>query len=288
MTKETDFSDSPILVTGSTGFIGAALVRRLRSMGQNIVGISRHGGDGISCDLTNSEHLHEVIKQYKPKTVFHLAGYVTGRQDATLALQMIRQNELALVNLLTALLQEKCNRIVLAGSVEESSEASPYGVSKRCAAAWGKYFHREAQLPTVHCRIHHSYGPNQDPTKLIPYIINKLLSGERPEIHSGQRMCRFVYVDDVVNALLKAAKATDLPGKTVDVHGKPTTISNVASLLESICSSPTLYDRDPQTTTHEDTIGEFAQPTTWAWDPKVSLEKGLTRTVAWYRRKKGA
>jgi len=259
----------------------------LRGLGRTVVGVSRSGAAGVACDLTDSGAVSELVERYRPEQVFHLAGYVTGRQDPALALEMFNHNERAVVNLLASLSRSGCGRVVLAGSIEEESEASPYGVSKRCAVMWSQYFHRQAGLPTVHVRLHLSYGPGQDGTKLIPYMIAKLLAGESPEINSGSRLCRFVYVDDVMDAFVMAGDGAGLEGKTVNVASEQMTIAAVAEKLEAICGNGARVRFGAPKREQEAPPAEWLDPEEWHWRAKTGMDEGLRKTVAWMREGQG-
>jgi nucleoside-diphosphate-sugar epimerase len=137
--------------------------------------------------LTDAEAVRVFVERYRPETVIHLAGLVTGRQESVLGQEMFDQNERATLNLLSAVSRTGCRRIVLAGSVQEDSISSPYGVAKRSAYLRARYFHEQAGLPMVYCRLHLGYGPGQEKAKLIPYLIGSLLGGRvrRSVVRSG-------------------------------------------------------------------------------------------------------
>jgi UDP-glucose 4-epimerase len=133
------------------------------------------------------------------------------------------------------------------------------------------------------------YGPaQQDATKLIPYVIGRLLRGEPPEITSGRRLIDWVYVDDVAIGLARMAIAPDIAGRTVDL-GSGSLIST-AELVEKICElmrakSPPVFGAIPDRPM-EPTRAARTEETLrmLGWAPKTSLAEGLHRTIEWYRR----
>lgn len=276
-----------VWVTGATGFLGSSLRDRLNDLGCEVMGLSRSGAAGLACDLTDGEAVRVLVERYRPETVFHLAGLVTARQEPGLAQEMFDQNERATVNLLSAVSRTGCRRFVLAGSVEEDSASSPYGVAKRGAYLWARYFHEQAGLPMVHCRLHLGYGPGQEKTKLIPYLIGSLLAGESPEISSAERQCRFVFVDDVSEAFLLAASAPGLEGKTVNVGAELTTVGALAQLLEGICGTGGTVRYGAPRREREAPPAEWTDPVEWGWRPATGLEAGLRKTVEWMREQQG-
>jgi nucleoside-diphosphate-sugar epimerase len=132
------------------------------------------------------------------------------------------------------------------------------------------------------------YGPaQQDRTKLLPYVIGRVLRGETPDITSGRRLIDWVYVDDVAYGLARMALAPDIAGRTVDL-GSGVLIST-AELVEKVCGLMegsvrprfgTIPDRPMEPTRIARTDETFRL---LGWSPQTSLEEGLRRTIHWYR-----
>src|SRR2546429_3202667 len=134
------WGSASVIVTGATGFIGSQLVRRLAAMDATVHAVSRRDaatGDGVRwhvADLCDPEQTAALIKETKPRTVFHLASAVTGARDVALVGETVAGNLIGAVNLMTALTMEAPgSRLVLAGSVEEANALSPYAVAKAAA-----------------------------------------------------------------------------------------------------------------------------------------------------------
>ena len=100
----------------------------------------------------------------------------------------------------------------------EAVAQSPYAASKWAALAYARLFHALYGLPIVHLRVFMVYGPGQrDLRKLVPYMTVSLLRGRSPELTSGTREVDWIYVDDVVDAFLRAAVAPGIEGASLDV-----------------------------------------------------------------------
>src|SRR4051794_13155357 len=220
-----------LLVTGASGFIGARLCRRALEEGASVHAVSRAsraGTDGVRWergDLADEAFVRDLVRRLQPDAVLHLASEVGGSRALELVLPMLRANLLAAVNLMVACAEAGRPRIVLAGSMEEPDlgdpdavAQSPYAVAKWGALAYARHFQALHELPVVHLRVFMVYGPGQvDLRKLVPYVTVSLLRGEAPRLTSGAREVDWVYVDDVVDAFLRAAVARGAPGRSLDV-----------------------------------------------------------------------
>lgn len=300
---QAEFGDAfigrTVLVTGATGFTGQALCRALLALGARVHGLARSaeaspaGTRPWSVDLRDAAGVEAACRQIAPEFVFHLAAQVTARQELDLVRTMCEHNLLGTVNLLLAVVQSDCRRIVAAGTPEEPADdvrrvlvASPYAAAKAAATIYTRMFHRLYRLPVVAVRPFLTYGPRQEENKLIPYTILKLLRGESPQLTSGKRLCDFIYVSDVVRGMLRAALTPGLEGQTFDLgSGVPMSIRMAVEYIAKMTNSnvPVHFGAIP------DRLGEgplIADADTTrkilGWEPRWTLLTGLTETIAWY------
>lgn len=290
-----------ILVTGATGFIGSHLLARLCEVGADVHTVSRarqlqrglpvRWHQGNLADLATTRILLETIR---PRVIYHLAGHVVGARGAEAILPTLHSNLMSTVNLLTVAHAMGCDRFILPGSLEEPSSgqnevvpSSPYAVTKWASTAYARMFHALYQFPAVILRVFMVYGPGQhDRKKLIPYVIDSLLKEEVPELTSGQRAVDWVYVDEVVDALLASAVAHNVEGRTIDIgSGKTETVRAVVQMLARLMESdlaPSFSSRPDRPLEQVRVADIHAAEKFLHWVPKVSLEEGLKRTIAWY------
>ena len=291
------------LVTGATGFIGATVAGRLRAAGAIVHGVSRHAQpENGACDrwwqadFSDIGEVRAVVAAVEPDVVLHLAALVSGARGLDSVLPMLHANLLAAVNLLVATTERPVERLVLAGSLEEpppdlawAVPPSPYAAAKLGAGAYARMCHALYGTPAVCLRLSMVYGPAQpDLHKLVPYVTLSLLRGEAPALSSGTRPVDWVYVEDVVEALLAAAVTDAAVGRTLDVgSGELVTVREVveriARLVESGASPR--FGAVPERALEQVRVANVAETAAclgWrAWTP---LEEGLARTVDWYRR----
>jgi UDP-glucose 4-epimerase len=292
---------SRVLVTGGSGLIGSQVLRLLQESTE-IVALSRFprpDATGLRwrvCDLERPGALAEVVTSERPEVVIHLAGAVRGDRSLEAVTPTLRANLVATVELLEAATSVGCRRIVLSGSLLEEPAVgdgqavppSPYGASRWAASGYGRMFHALFNAPVVILRPSFAYGPGQETTKLIPYVITSLLRGESPRLSSGERALDCVYVEDVARAYIDAATVAGVEGRTIDIgRGVLTSVREIVQLIVDAVG-PTLgrpafgeLPVRPGEQEVEVDVEETAR--VLGWRATTTLEDGVQATVAWFR-----
>ncbi len=298
------FSGQRILVTGASGFIGPHLCRALDATAAEVHAVSRRA-ISISdkrfrwwqCDLSDMTAVRNLVDTIRPDLIFHLAAHNFGGRGLELVLPTLHSNIITTVNLLTAVTEIGCSRIIIAGTMEEPISSnpdvipsSPYAAGKWASSAYARMFNRLYQTPVVIARIFMTYGPGEpNVNKIVPYVINSLLCGEPPKVSSGMREVDWIYVDDVVNGLIATAEAPDIEGHTVDLgSGILVSIRRVIETLCDITGSDVqpLFGSIPDRPMDQVLIANVETTCSKiGWKPEISLEQGLTNTVKWHRAK---
>jgi UDP-glucose 4-epimerase len=296
-------SGQTALVTGGTGFIGSRLCKALSRAGCGVHSVSRraepHEEGNVrwwSGDFAETTTARKILTAVRPDLIFHLAGHVSGARDVARILPTFRDNLTSTVNLLTEAAEIGCRRILLAGSQEEpgpgTSQAlpcSPYAASKLAASAYGRMFHALYGVPVVHLRLFMVYGPGQtDLRKLVPYVILSLLKNEAPLLSCGSRLVDWIYVEDVVEALLAATQTPGIEGTTIDIgSGNLISVREIASHLTRLINAnkqPT-FGVLPERPMEQVCAANLAETKALiGWEPQTSIAEGLRQTVAWYER----
>ena len=302
MNTPIGFSGKKILITGAAGFIGSHLCRRMGTLGGEIHALDivnrRSGLDDLhwwQSDLAEPSEVQRLIRSIKPDIIIHLGGYVTGSRNADVVGPTFRSNLMGTVNLLSAAEKVGCQRLILAGSMDEPpsgrnelASISPYSVSKWASSTYGRMFYSLYGVPVVILHFFMVYGPGQaDTTKLIPYVILSLMRDEIPKISSGKREVDWVYIDDVIDGLLRSAQAEDIQGQTIEIGSG--TLIPIRTIVEKIANlvNPrirpefgALPDRPFESPRAADTQRSYQL---LGWKSLTGLDEGLRRTALWYR-----
>lgn len=292
--------NAKVLVTGATGFIGSALTAKLLQKGADVFAISRDemdSDDGVHWrrgDLSDPAFVETTIQEVRPDYIYHLASHVLGAREFEVVESTFRSNFLSAFNLLLATHQYPCKRLILAGSFEEYNShaethipSSPYTAAKIAASSYARMFHKLYETPVCMAALYMVYGPGQiDLTKLLPYVILNTLHGESPQMTSGVRKIDWIYVDDVVSALLRMADAPGIDGMTIDIgSGASITIEEVVKLAMGMIdpSVPPKFgsvkDRPMEQERNADIDATFRRI---GWRPTTDIRTGLQKTIDYY------
>lgn len=294
-----------ILVTGGTGFIGGHLVRRLDQAGVAYTGVCHRapppGADGRwrAVDLADAAAVRELVDGTRPEVVFHLAGVRGAERSLAFAERVLQGNLLASHHLLVALGRaEGVQRLLLMGSSEEygrqaslpctedmvEAPVSPYSASKAAVTRFALLYHRLFSVPVVVLRPFVVYGPGQGPGMMIPALMEALSRGVPFEMTEGGQTRDFVYVEDVVEALIAAAVVDGAVGQVLNVcSGQELRIRAVAEEAARVAGAASGALRFGALPYRDNEIWRLVGSNEKArsilgWSPRMRLEAGLRRT----------
>lgn len=307
------------LVTGGAGFIGSTLVDRLLaedwrvdvvddlSTGSlaNLAGARGLGERRFSFhrfDL-RSVGLRDVMTRAKPDVVFHLAAQIDVRVSVANPMLDAEINVLGSLNVLEGCLEAGVSKVVFASSggtiygapdeiptreTAPQTPVSPYGVAKKAVGDYLSYYRQERGLESTALALANVYGPRQDPhgeAGVVAIFAGKLLKRETAVIFGdGSQTRDFVFVDDVVDAFVRAA---DRGGGLLLNVGTGTETS-VIELYDTMARIVKHKGKPRQAPAR---VGELARsaldPARAAmqlgWKPWTSLDDGLSRTLSHFR-----
>jgi nucleoside-diphosphate-sugar epimerase len=252
------------------------------------------------CDTVNAAALRDLVRAVRPDVVFHLGGMVTAAPDLQLVEPTYHSLLTSTLNVLMAATEVGASRVVLSASLEEPTgdsadtlvPTSPYGAAKHAAGVYARMFVRLYATPVVSLRPFMAYGPGQRPSKIVPYTILSLLRGEPPQLSSGDRALDWVYVDDVIDAFVRAAWYPGVEGHTLDL-GSGTTVrirdvvDHVVRLIDP--SIVPIFGAAPDRPGAPTRVADVeATAAALDWRATTSLDHGLASTVNWYRHSSSA
>ncbi|MCJ7816582.1 MAG: SDR family NAD(P)-dependent oxidoreductase [Candidatus Aenigmarchaeota archaeon] len=294
-----------ILITGASGFIGSHLVERLA--GGNDVHVILKGKecqrlsrieDKINVhqgDVADRSFVKSVMDKCKPQIVFHLAGIIKkDASDESFAASM-DVNFHGTLNLLMSLGKETERFVFVSTSegyvgkapfLEEDSRLplSPYSASKMLAETACTFYFCSRKAPVTILRPFIVYGPGQDKGMLIPDAIMSMLGGKPLKTTKGEQTRDFVYIGDMVEALILTSSEKEAAGQTYNVcTGKETKIRDVVSEIARLTggkSDAVLPYRENEVFSH---FGDNSKLRSIGWEPKTGVHEGLKKTVEWYK-----
>jgi nucleoside-diphosphate-sugar epimerase len=294
-----------VLVTGASGFIGRFSIEPLAARGFDVHAVSsrppaapRGPATWHQHDLLADGEAVRVIESVRPTHVLHLAWYAAPRAFWTAPenLDWVR----ASLALMRAFDQAGGERFVGAGSGaeyapstldcdERSTPLAPstlYGTCKmavhrvlesfaagRFSAAWG--------------RIFHLYGPEEEPSRLVPSVIGALVTGQDALCTEGTQVRDFMHVADVGDAFA-ALVASQVEGAVNVASGRPV---RLADLIEEIGGQMNAAERI-RLGARPMPAGELPRVTASVarlrdevgWTSARALDRGLAETIAWWRQ----
>ena len=301
------------LVTGGAGFIGSNLVDALLARGHEVTvvdDLSTGRRENLERALANGALLEEVdirdrdavsdaVGRAKPGVIFHLAAQIDVRKSVADPAWDARINVEGTANVLGAAQAHGVPRLVntsTGGAIygegrqlpapEDHPVApeAPYGLSKFCAEQYCEIFTRMHGLSTVSLRYGNVYGPRQDPlgeAGVIAIFCGKLLEGGRATIFGDGRQTRdYVYVDDVVEANLRAAESGTTGAINIGL-GKEKSVLEIVAVLNAHAPDGFEPDHAPE---RPGEVQHIALDPSRAreelgWQAQVELEDGLRRTL---------
>ena len=298
------------LITGGAGFLGVHLANRLIVDGHHVRVIDDLSS-GDRNHLSSAVHFHRGDVNNIPfmwsmlqdvDCVYHLAARVSVAQSMLYPRDYNDTNVGGTVSVMEAMRDAGVRRVVFASSgaiygalseqpVNEEmipNPDSPYAVSKWSAE---QYVHTIGHLwgiETVALRIFNAYGPRQSlpvsHAPVVPRFLRQALSGGSLVLFGNGNQTRdFIYVSDVVAALLRAAQAKQVNRKVINVgSGCETSIARLAALVEEVTGHST---NRISSTSRPGGVQRLVADISRArrllgWEPQTTLADGLARTVA--------
>ena len=300
-----------VLVTGGAGFIGSNLVRALVERGDavrvldNFSTGNRQNLEGLDVELVEGElrsyeRVHNAVRG--TEVVYHLGALGSVPRSVQDPLTSSAVNIEGTLNVLLAARDEGIRRVVFASSSSVYGSAvqlpaheaapvdpiSPYGVAKLAAERYCVSFSRVYEsFETVVLRYFNVFGPRQSPRSqyaaVVPLFITAIAEGEPVTIFGdGEQSRDFTFVENVVEANLRAAEADGANGRIFNVAaGSPKTVNVLADTIGAMLGRPVEKRYGPPRA--GDLRDSYADVGTTreglGWEPRIAFEDGLRRTA---------
>jgi UDP-glucose 4-epimerase len=312
------------LVTGAAGFIGSTLVDRLLNEGHHVVAVDNLS-TGVLANLDEASRGHrlrhdrftfvqtdiqtteirDIVAGSGPDVVFHLAAQVNLRASVTDPEFDAQTNVLGTINVLEAVRRSGVRRIVYAASggsrygtpdslpADETVRVdpiSPYAVAKLAGEMYLRAYSEMYGIWPICLALANVYGPRQNPrgeAGVITVFGTAMIMNRSATVFGNGSAARdYVYVDDVVEAFMRAAHTPDGTVGTYNIGtGQQTTVVEIHRLIAKILGN----EAAPRfTDARNGELQAIALDATKAltelgWSPEVALSDGIERTLKWLR-----
>lgn len=310
-----------VLVTGVAGFIGSNLTGALLEKGYKAVGVDnfddtydlRFKESNIAPFLTNANFtlhrvdirdlpaMEKIFESERPSYAVHLAAKADTRKAVDTPRLYTSVNIDGTLNILELCREHPVENLVIASSSSvygNSSQVpftedqpadrpiSPYGATKRAVEHLAHTYHHNFGMNITCLRYFNAVGENNRPN-MVPYIwAEKLMRGEEIEISGdGSRRRDYTYIGDIVRGTLLAMEKP-IGFEIINLgNNTPASLSELLAIFEKVLGiKAKVKNRPSHGASVEVTYANVEKAKKLLdWEPKVSLEEGITRLIAWFR-----
>lgn len=309
-----------VLITGAGGFIGSHLVERLYAEGAHVRAFVHYNSRGdagllrqlpakavsqleiIGGDIRDSSAILKASGG--AEIIFHLGALISIPYSYVHPREVTESNILGTLNVLEAARHHKTPRVIHTSTSEVYGTAryapineahplqgqSPYSASKIGADKLAESFHLAFNVPVVTVRPFNTFGPRQSARAVIPTIITQALAGAVIKLGNLEATRDFTYVEDTVDGFLKAAQADGVEGGTFNLGtGEEIRVGDLADRIISATGTQArvqveaLRLRPDKSEVMRLISDNSLAKESLGWSPRVSLDEGLGRTIAWIR-----
>lgn len=251
-------------------------------------------------DIADAPAVQKMMRQAKPELVFHLAAVIKNDRSWETMEQAMRTNVTGTLNLLCASAQTGVRRFINMSTCEVYGQGrtpfvetqplqpiSPYSASKAMVDLLCGMLRQSLRLPVVTLRFTLVYGPHQAEGMFIPQVILTALRRKDFAMTKGQQTRNFVYVDDAVKALRRAARTKGIEGEIFNIGtDEEYTVGHVARTIIARMGNPIALHLGQRS---------YRKPEIWryrcdfkkaqrllGWSARVGFEEGIAKTIKWY------
>ena len=295
-----------VLITGCNGFLGRSLLAAL-DPAEVVIGIDvspEAASPRIRysrMDITERAAVADLFGRHEFSAVYHFAAItehheIVSRKNTTLA-----TNLRGTMNLLECFEQSRGDRFLFASTgkvygkmmgagLNEDSPTEPtniLGKTKLIAESLIRFFAEGSSRRYAICRIFNIYGPAQKSSFVVPAILTQLRAARRIRLGELSHKRDYIYIDDVVSALLTIAWAELPAGCSVFniASGEPRDVRDILTEIESLTGCPIEVDTDPAKLRRDEYGSEYgntARLEALGWRRREDFRDGLRKTIAYY------
>jgi nucleoside-diphosphate-sugar epimerase len=310
---------SNVLVTGITGFIGSNLARTLVKNGYIVYGLVRHVSRSelrsveslmdeirfVEGDLAEYHSVRTALASVRPEAVVHLGAFTPVRHSFEDPFPYARINFEGTMNVAHAILEVSPRTRMISASTAEVygwqppaptpetaslNPSSPYAVSKVAADTYLQMASKVYGLRSTVLRCNNTYGRRGERGFLVEYLINAMITSQTVYVGAPDHIRDYMYVDDHVEAYLKALQHEEVEGEVFNVSpGNPISNLEVAQKIAKMTDyagkivegryPPGYPMRPPNWDTKYIVLDSTKIRKELGWKPNTSLDEGLKQAI---------
>jgi UDP-glucuronate decarboxylase len=313
------FQGQKVLVTGGAGFLGSWICDVLVGQGADVICLDNLSSGLMKniAPLQKSDGFkfieHDVAQPLSlPKDmdlVMHMASRASPFEFEHYPLEILKANTIGLMNALEAARQSDAKLLYAStseiygnsqvvptpesynGNVNPIGPRGCYDEAKRCGEAYAKAYERQYGLDVRIVRIFNTYGPRMRFDgiygRAIPRFLDQALHNRPITVFGdGSQTRSFAYLTDQIAGLLRLAALEKAKGGVINIgNDRETTILELAKMVLNLTDSCSRIDFLPLP--EDDPLRRWPvidkARSVLGWEPKVSLDEGLARTIGWYK-----
>jgi nucleoside-diphosphate-sugar epimerase len=279
-----------VLITGSNGFIGSNIIKKLSSNKCIIYSLPK-----------DCENIKDIVIGFNPDIIVHCGWYGGNNYIDTNSPNQFYKNINYSVELIEALTEmKKKTKFIGFGSFaeygpkncitkeyEQEQPTDLYGLSKYTFKQYSELVCEQNNIDWAWVRPCYVYGPGDVSTRLIPTIIKKFINNEDVTLDECDKYLDYIYIDDFINMFYSIIKLK-LTGVYNICSGNQYRLKDVINLVHNISNSDSVVTFDPQLN-RESSFHYICGDNTKIkentnLEPKISLETGLKKTIKYYEK----
>jgi nucleoside-diphosphate-sugar epimerase len=293
-----------VLVTGANGFVGWHLSNYLEKRGFTVIRTDIKSADLIG-DLLNDDFVFSKLNSLEFDAIVHLAAITDMKSTIDDPYKCYKINSFSTLNMLELAIRKNCNRFVYASSanvyglplelpVKETTPFNPrlpYDYSKVIGEHLVNSYSKNKGLAMTILRSWKLFGENDSPKAAIPRFIKSCLEDEPiPLYNSGRDTTDPYYIENYCHAVELCLKKDEAINEVFNVGtGKELSIKEIAEMIKSVTKSNSeLQFLPPRSPLEAEPMRSYPSVEKirkkLGYNPFVSLEEGLRRTIEWVRR----
>ena len=283
-----------ILITGASGFLGSAIINKLSNNQYRFFYIVRKKSNLSRLKKNNKnkkiifeeKKIEEIFKKNKIDLIVHCATNY-GINDTDIS-NIIQSNLVLPLKLLSLAKKYNVKRFINTDTILKKN-ISFYTLSKFQFNEWFNVYSND--LFCCNVKIEHFFGPRDNPTKFIIYLIKNILKRKKTELTKGNQKRDFIFIDDVVNAINKIIEYSLTKKKGKEIFeigsGKPISIKNLGLLIiklakrkKNLLNFGALPYRKNEPMNIKVNTRKLKR---LGWKPLYSLKESLEKTINYYK-----